>query len=81
MVMFVINSIKGLEDHQLVVGIILILAVCAFLLTFIALLITTIAFMIGKKNIVPKYLFLLNIVFFLIQFYYFFISNISSGTN
>lgn len=74
MIMFAINNVKGLEEYQFVIGIILILAVCAFLLTFIALLITTIAYIIGKKNIVPKYLFLLNIGFFLLLFYHFFIS-------
>ena len=74
MIMFAINDVKGLDEYQFVIGIILILAICAFLLTFIALLVTTIAYLLGKKSIVPKYLFFLNIVFFLFLFYHFFMS-------
>ena len=72
--MFAIQGIKGLEDYNTIIGIVLILAVCAFILTSLALLITTVTYLLGKKNIVPKYLFFLNIVFFLIQFYYYIIS-------
>jgi hypothetical protein len=74
LLMFILQDIKGLDKFNSVVGILIILALVAFVFNFITLLCTTIAYFIGKKNIVPKYLFILNVMFFLLQFYYFFIA-------
>jgi hypothetical protein len=74
LLMFILQDIKGLEKYNSVVSILIILALVAFVFNSFTLLISTIAFLIKKKNIVPMYLFLLNSMFFLLQFYYFFIA-------
>ena len=69
--MFVLQNVKGLEKFNFVVSIITILALIAFLINFVTLFISIIAIVFRKKNIIPKYLLLLNVAFFLLQFYYF----------
>lgn len=71
--MFIIKDLDGLEHGQFIINTILVLAVIAFFLNFATIIITTI-FYFFKKFSLPKYLFLINIVFFLLEYYYYFIS-------
>ncbi len=72
---FVVKQIKGIDEYQYIVGTLIILGyVMPIVLNTSLALITTIAYSIGKKHIIPKFLFVINMIFFLLQFYFFIIS-------
>lgn len=73
--MFILQDIEGLDKYQLVVSTVLILAICAFIINIVTLVVGSIFYSLGKKVGLPKFLYLINVVFFLLQFYYFIISN------
>ena len=72
--MFILQDIKGLEKFQIVVSTILVLAISSVIINCVTILVTTIVYLLKKKHLIPKFLFLLNIIFFLLQFYHYFIS-------
>ncbi len=72
---FVLKQITGIEEYQFTVRTLAILGyVMSIVLNISLALITTIAYSIGKKHIIPKFLFVINMIFFLLQFYFFIIS-------
>jgi len=72
--MYVLKMVKGIESYQFFTGTIVILGYLAIWVNLITILITAIFYILGKKRLVPTYLFLLNIFFFLIEYYQFFIA-------
>ncbi len=70
--MFVLNDIKNLQSHILM-QILLILALSAVVFNFITILITSVVYLVGKKNKISVPLFVLNIAFFLVEYAYHFI--------
>lgn len=72
--MFILKDVESLSKHQWLIGTVLVLSLCAFVITIVAVAATAIAYLFGKKNSIPKYLFLLNIVFLVVEFYYYLIS-------
>ena len=72
---FVVKQIKGVDQYQSIVGTLAVLGyVMSIVLNIILALITIIAYSFGKKHIIPKFLFVINMIFFLLQFYFFIIS-------
>ncbi|MFY7964281.1 MAG: hypothetical protein ACOVO1_05245 [Chitinophagaceae bacterium] len=70
--MFAISDIKSLSDNS-IVKTVLVLALCAFILNFITLLTSSIAYVINKRKGLSVPLFIINIAFFLVEYYYYFI--------
>lgn len=70
--MFAIKDIKNLQDHFLM-QILLILALCAVVFNFIVILVTSVAYLFGKRKSISIPLFVLNIAFFLVEYTYHFI--------
>ena len=70
--MFALKDIKGLQQHQNLMGTLFVLGFSAIVINFITLLTTSIAYLIGKKRSVPIYLFILNIVCFFLEYYFYF---------
>lgn len=71
--MYVLKMVKGIETYQFITGTVVILGYLAIWINLITILINAIFYIIGKKRLVPSSLFLLNIVFFLMEYYQFFI--------
>jgi hypothetical protein len=70
--MFAIKDIKNLSDNS-IVKTVLVLAVCAFVFNFITLLASSTAYLFGKRKSLSIPLFVINIAFFLVEYYYYFI--------
>ncbi len=72
--MYVLKIVKGIETYQFFTGTIVTLGYLAILVNFTTILITAIFLILGKRRQITTSLFLVNIVFFLIEFYQFFIA-------
>ena len=72
--MFILKDIKGLENYHHTMSTILVLAVIAFIINIVTIAISFILYFLKSKHPFPKYLFFINIVFFIMQYYYFIIS-------
>ena len=72
--MFALKDISSLQQHQNLIGTLFVLGFSAIVINFIALLTTSIAYLIGKKRSIPIYLFILNIVCFFLEYYFHFIA-------
>jgi hypothetical protein len=73
--MFILQDVRGLDQYQIVVSTILVLAISSFIINIVTLVVCTISYLIRKKVNFPKFLFIINFGFFLLQFYHFLISN------
>ena len=73
--MFILQDVKGLDEYQIIISTILVLAISAFIINLVTLVVCTIFYLLGKKERFPKFLFVTNTGFFLLQFYHFLISN------
>jgi hypothetical protein len=71
LLMFVLKQIQGIDKYQTLVGTLVVLGFGAIIVNAIALLISLIAVVLGKKNQLPMSIFLLNVVFFLLQIFFF----------
>lgn len=71
LISFVLKLKTGVENYQNIVAPIAILGlIVSFILNAIILITAIIAFVIGKKKNIPTTLFLINMVIYLLQFYY-----------
>jgi hypothetical protein len=70
--MFAIKDIKDLSDNSAVKTVV-VLGLCAFIFNFITLMISSIAYLAGKRKSLSIPLFVINIAFFLVEYYYHFI--------
>jgi hypothetical protein len=73
--MFILQDVRGLDQYQIVVSTILVLAISSFIINIVTLVVCTISYLIRKKVNFPKFLFIINFGFFLLQFSHFLIPN------
>ena len=71
---FILKGIDGLEDYQSYVWIIVLLGYVALLLNAMIILASFVCIFSGYQSIIPKYLFVFNLVLLIIQFSYFIMS-------
>lgn len=69
---FLSENMKGFQETKIFSNFILILALIAFLVNTLSLIITAFGFLSKKRVAISKVLVILNFAFFLLQFYHFF---------
>ncbi len=68
---FVLKTIDGVEDYQSYIWLIVLLGYIGFLFNALVIIASFVCFFSEYRNLLPKYLFVFNLVLFLIQFGYF----------
>lgn len=78
---FVIVNIKGIDGKfTYIVSTVIVLGFIAIIVNILLLVASILAYIFKKKHTIPPYLFIINIVCFLIQIFYFIIEK-SNGAN
>jgi hypothetical protein len=69
----ILKTIKGIDDNQFVTGTIAVLGLLlAVILNVLLLLISLFLFLTKKGDLIPRSLFLINMLCFILQIFYFF---------